>query len=70
MNAKDSNLPYYPLNAFMFQRLKSTITNGEMDATIIQNAEGQGKKAVGVVIKAAKEGEVEERYEVPLELIK
>ena len=70
MNAGNSDFSYYLLYGFMFQRIKTASTNGKMDATIIQNAEEQRKKAVGIAIKAVEGEEVEDRYEVPLDLIK
>lgn len=49
---------------------KKAVENGEMVATIFQNAEAQGKKAIEIAIKAAKGEEVDREYEVPFELIK
>lgn len=48
---------------------QKAVENDEMVATIFQNAEAQGAKAVDIAIKAAKGEEVEKHYDVPFELI-
>ncbi|WNS78778.1 substrate-binding domain-containing protein [Domibacillus sp. DTU_2020_1001157_1_SI_ALB_TIR_016] len=49
---------------------QKAVENGEMVATIFQNAEAQGEKAVEAAVKAAKGEKVEKLYDVPFELIK
>ncbi|WP_428910906.1 substrate-binding domain-containing protein [Niallia sp. Krafla_26] len=67
---KDKNIKIPIVGIDGIDDAQKAVKDGEMVATIFQNAEEQGKKAVEVAIKAAKGEEVEKNYEVPFELIK
>lgn len=67
---KDKNMDVPIVGIDGIADAQTAVEKGEMVATIFQNAEEQGKKAVEVAIKAAKGEKVEELYEVPFELIK
>lgn len=67
---KDKNMDVPIVGIDGIDDAQTAVEKGEMVATIFQNAEEQGKKAVEVAIKAAKGEKVEELYEVPFELIK
>lgn len=67
---KDKNISVPVVGIDGIDDAQKAVDNGEMVATIFQNAEEQGKKAMEVAIKAAKGEEVEKKYEVPFELIK
>jgi inositol transport system substrate-binding protein len=68
LNDKNMDVPIVGIDGIA--DAQTAVEKGEMVATIFQNAEEQGKKAVEVAIKAAKGEKVEELYEVPFELIK
>jgi inositol transport system substrate-binding protein len=65
---KNMNVPIVGIDGIA--DAQTAVKNGEMVATIFQNAEEQGEKAIEVAIKAAKGEKVDELYEVPFELIK
>lgn len=67
---KDKNMDVPIVGIDGIDDAQTAVEKGEMVATIFQNAEEQGKKAVEIAIKAAKGEKVEELYEVPFELIK
>mgnify|MGYP001056535634 CR=1 FL=1 len=68
LKAKNMNVPVVGIDGI--DDAQRAVENGEMIATIFQNAEAQAQKAMEVAVKAAKGEEVEKKYDVPFELIK
>ena len=46
-----------------------SVKNGEMIATVYQNAPEQGRTVMDMAVKAAKGETIEKRYEIPFELV-
>ncbi len=68
LKAKKMDIPVVGIDGIA--DAQTAVKNGEMVATIFQNADEQGKKALEVAVKAASGEEVEKIYDVPFELIK
>lgn len=68
LKAKNMDVPVVGIDGI--EDAQRAVENGDMIATIFQNAEAQGKKAMEVAVKAAKGEKIDKQYDVPFELIK